>query len=67
MVKGGETQGKEEGAVAASSFAVAVGPWVAGERAGTEEEGGVGAEGREIEEEGENGWRREGFKYIYIL
>ena len=40
MVKGGETQGKEEGAVAASSFAVAVGPWVAGERARTEEEGG---------------------------
>ena len=38
-MKGGETQGKEEGAVAASSFAVAVGPWVAGERAGTEEEG----------------------------
>ena len=30
MVKEGETQGKEEGAVAASSFAVAVGPWVAG-------------------------------------
>ena len=29
MVKGGETQGKEEGAV---------GPWVAGERARTEEE-----------------------------
>ena len=40
MVKEGETQGKEEGAVAASSFAVAVGPWVAGERAKTEEEGG---------------------------
>ena len=49
MVKGGETQGKEEGAVAASSFAVAVGPWVAGERAGTEEEGG-----------GRREWRRKG-------
>ena len=45
----GETQGKEEGVVAASSFAVAVGPWVAGERAGTEEEGG-----------GRREWRREG-------
>ena len=42
-MKGGETQGKEEGAVAASSFAVAVGPWVAGKRAGTEEEGGSDA------------------------
>ena len=48
-MKGGETQGKEEGAVAASSFAVAVGPWVAGERAGTEEGGG-----------GRREWRRKG-------
>ena len=49
----GETQGKEEGAVAASSFAVAVGPWVAGERAGTEEEGGDRVRGRRDSREGE--------------
>ena len=47
MVKGGETQGKEEGAVAASSFAVAVGPWVAGDHARTEEEGGDRGRGKE--------------------
>ena len=40
MVKGGETQGKEEGAGAAYSFAGAGGPWVGGERAKKEEEGG---------------------------
>ena len=57
MVKGGETQGKEEGAVAASSFAVAVGPWVAGERGRTEEEGGDRVRGererRELERQRE--------------
>ena len=57
MVKGGKTQGKEEGAVAASSFAVAVGPWVAGERARTEEEGGDRVRGererRELERQRE--------------
>ena len=75
MVKEGETQGKEEGAVAASSFAVAVGPWVAGERAKTEEEGGDRKrEGKRTE--GSRGRERSGnegdddddvFIYIYYF
>ena len=67
MVKGGETQGKEEGGVAASSFAVAVGPWVAGERAGTEEEGGDQVRGRRNSREGEKWKGRKEIMFIYIL
>ena len=64
MMKGGETPGKEEGAVAASSFAVAVGPWVAGERIRTEEREGERREQREREMK--MGGRRNN-KFIYIF
>ena len=53
--------------MAASSFAVAVGPWAAGERAGTEEEGGDRVRGRRNSREGEKWKGRKEIMFIYIL